>query len=388
MMNALVKTFDAASVDGWAARISSCWQQSVQGIFDAGTLIAEAKSSLPHGDFLVLTQSKLPFTARTAQRLMAIAADERLSKATHVSHLPASWGTLYEMTRLDDEQFKAKIADGTIRPDVERNEITSLIGTRTAETRRSLARELSDCAALQPTGRLFPVFYADPAYRRKAGIGDRAYENHYDTMTWEEILAMPVAARLLPDAWGFVWIPRAHLLALVEIEIDTPLGRCRMKVPLAWAIQIKWGFDHYSTCAVWTKTDEEFPDDHGLGLIFFDQDELLLVFKRGRGLPKPDSGVKFGSNHRARSGRHSEKPAFYRDMINAMTGGLPVLELFAREDAEHVLPPNFYTWGNQSKGTAELPPHDPDTGEIIESPSPDQLDIPKFLRREDAEAHP
>lgn len=292
------------------------------------------------------------------------------------------------MTRLDDEQFKAKIADGTIRPDVERNEITSLIGTRTAETRRSLARELSDCAALQPTGRLFPVFYADPAYRRKAGIGDRAYENHYDTMTWEEILAMPVAARLLPDAWGFVWIPRAHLLALVEIEIDTPLGRCRMKVPLAWAIQIKWGFDHYSTCAVWTKTDEEFPDDHGLGLIFFDQDELLLVFKRGRGLPKPDSGVKFGSNHRARSGRHSEKPAFYRDMINAMTGGLPVLELFAREDAEHVLPPNFYTWGNQSKGTAELPPHDPDTGEIIESPSPDQLDIPKFLRREDAEAHP
>ena len=75
-------------------------------------------------------------------------------------------------------------------------------------------------------------------------------------------------------------------------------------------------------------------------------------------------------------------------MINAMTGGLPVLELFAREDAEHVLPPNFYTWGNQSKGTAELPPHDPDTGEIIESPSPDQLDIPKFLRREDAEAHP
>jgi hypothetical protein len=40
-------------------------------------------------------------------------------------------------------------------------------------------------------------------------------------------------------------------------------------------------------------------------------------------------------------------------MINAMTGNLPALELFAREDDEHVLPPNFYTWGNQSKNSAE-----------------------------------
>jgi N6-adenosine-specific RNA methylase IME4 len=230
------------------------------------------------------------------------------------------------------------------------------IATRNAQSRRQLARELSDCAALQPTGRKFPVLYADPAWRRKAGIGNRAYENTFPTMDWQQILAMPVASRLLPDAWGFVWIPRAHLLALVETEIDTPLGCCRMKVPLAWAIQLKWGFDSYSTCAVWTKTDDEFPDDQGTGLIFFDQDELLLVFKKGRGLPKPDSAVKFGSNHRERSersGKLAAKPTFYRGMINAMTGNLPVLELFAREDDEHVLPSNFFTWGNQSNNTAE-----------------------------------
>ena len=99
-MNALAIAFDAASVDGWASRIASCWQQSVQGIFDTGTLIAEAKAALPHGEFLVLTQSKLPFTARTAQRLMAIAADERLSNATHVSRLPARLVTLFYITPL------------------------------------------------------------------------------------------------------------------------------------------------------------------------------------------------------------------------------------------------------------------------------------------------
>jgi N6-adenosine-specific RNA methylase IME4 len=287
-----------------------------------------------------------------------------------VSHLPASWGTLYEMTRLNDEQFKAKVADGTIRPDVERNEITSLIGARNATSRRSLAQQLSNATSLKPSGRKFPVVYADPAWSRKAGIGDRAYENTYLTMSWDDILAMPVAQRMLPDAWLYLWIPRAHLLALHPTEIDTPLGRCKIKLPLAWAVAQAWGFDAYSTCFIWTKTDEEMPDDHGLGLIAWDQDEVLCLFKRGNGLPKPDSGKKHGSNHRERAAGHSAKPTYYRDMINDMTGGVPVLELFAREDEQHVLPTNFFTWGNQSKGTADRcaddgSPTDQETGEII-----------------------
>jgi N6-adenosine-specific RNA methylase IME4 len=226
---------------------------------------------------------------------------------------------------------------------------------RNAASRRQLAQELSDCAALQPTGRLFPLVYGDPAWRRKAGIGNRAYENHYDTMTWDEIIAMPVVERLLPDAWIFLWIPRAHLLALHPVEIETPLGKVTVKLPLAWAVARAWGADDYSTCHIWHKTDEWDDTDHGTGLIFWDQDEVLCLFKRGRGLPMPDGATKFASSYREDAAGHSAKPTFYRTMINAMTGGLPVLELFAREDDEHVLPPNFYTWGNQSNGTADEP---------------------------------
>lgn len=300
--------------------------------------------------------------------LMAIAADVRLSNPKHVSLLPASWGTMYELTKLDDETFATKIKDGTIRSDMERRDVQEVLSRRNTESRRQLAQDLSEAsAALSPTGRQFPVVYADPAWRRKAGIGNRAYENSYSTMAWDDIVAMPVAHRVLADAWLFLWIPRAHLLALHPIEIETALGRTEVKLPLAWAVAQSWGFDAYSTCFVWTKTDEDYPDDSGTGLIAWDQDELLLMFKRGRGLPKPDSDKKYGSNHRERAGRHSAKPAFYRDMINDMTGGLPVLELFAREDADHVLPPNFFTWGNQSNNTAEIAcdePFDPSTGEI------------------------
>lgn len=236
---------------------------------------------------------------------------------------------------------------------------------RYREGARTLATALSDSSALQPRGRKFSVVYADPAWRRKAGFGDRAYENHYGTMSWDKIIAMPIKDRLLPDAWGFLWIPRPHLLALHPVEIDTPIGRTTVKMPLAWAVAQAWGFDSYSTCFVWTKTDDDHPDEHGSGLIVWDQDELLLLFKRGRGLPMPSGAEKVGSNHRERAAGHSAKPTHYRDMINAMTGGVQVLELFAREDDEHVLPPNFFTWGNQSKNTAEVV--DPETGEILDT---------------------
>jgi hypothetical protein len=48
----------------------------------------------------------LPFSERTAQRLMSIASDPRLSNPTHVSVLPNSWGTLYELTKLTDEALQ------------------------------------------------------------------------------------------------------------------------------------------------------------------------------------------------------------------------------------------------------------------------------------------
>jgi hypothetical protein len=112
-----------APASAWATRISACWQASVKAILEVGRLLAEAKDALPHGAFGKMIDTDLPFTARTAQMLMAIGSDPRITNPKHVSHLPASWGTLYEITKLDDTAFEAKIADGTIRPDMMRREL-------------------------------------------------------------------------------------------------------------------------------------------------------------------------------------------------------------------------------------------------------------------------
>lgn len=256
------------------------------------------------------------------------------------------------------ELHRAEVLEGNNKVSVDLMRTSAEADGR--ERRRNLAQVLSDASVELPSGRKYPCVYIDPPWHRNAGISDRSYENHYSTMTWSQICALKVADLLLPDAWVFIWIPRAHLLALHEIETEVTVAitgevvLAKVEMPLAWAVAKSFGVDAYSTCYVWTKTDAENPDAKGAGLLVRDQDELLLQFKRGQGLPKPAGDEKFGSNHRERPREHSRKPEFYRQMISTMTGGLPVLEMFARVDAEHPLPAGWDAWGNQ----AQLAPSD------------------------------
>lgn len=119
--------------EAWALRISKRWQASIDAIIQTGRLLLEAKEALPHGAFGNMIQSDLPFGARTAQMLMAIATDKRLSNPKHVSHLPASWGTLHALTQLSDEEFDRGVQEQIIRPDMERKEVEILRPTPSRE---------------------------------------------------------------------------------------------------------------------------------------------------------------------------------------------------------------------------------------------------------------
>ena len=59
-----------------------------------------------------MVDADLPFGDRTAQMLMRVANDSRLSNPKHVSLLPNSWMTLYEITKLDDATFDGALAAG------------------------------------------------------------------------------------------------------------------------------------------------------------------------------------------------------------------------------------------------------------------------------------
>jgi hypothetical protein len=118
----------------WAARIRQRWCDGVASIIECGKLLTAAKEALPHGEFGKMIESDLPFGPSTAQRLMAIGADRRITNPAHVQHLPPHWGTLYELTKLTDDEFEKAVEAKAIHPELERkaliNGARSLMGSR------------------------------------------------------------------------------------------------------------------------------------------------------------------------------------------------------------------------------------------------------------------
>ena len=108
-------------------RITACQRKSVNSIIECGRLLIAAKDELEHGEFLRMIENNLPFRRSTAQALMKIASDGRITKNQPAGCLPAHWSTLVKLTQLPDAAFEARIADGTIHPGLERRPAVEMI---------------------------------------------------------------------------------------------------------------------------------------------------------------------------------------------------------------------------------------------------------------------
>jgi hypothetical protein len=131
-------------VDDWAEQITASWQKpKIEGIIRTGKLLLASKKALDRGTFISMIRSDeaLPFNERTAQRLMKIAEHPVLTNATHVSYLPTSWGTLYELSKGKPKLLEARIQDGTITPRLERSEVArKVFGKRPKPAQHTLDR--------------------------------------------------------------------------------------------------------------------------------------------------------------------------------------------------------------------------------------------------------
>ena len=112
-------------IENWASRINTEWRKSVCGILETGRLIKEALTEISHGEKEEF-YSQLDFGEATAQRLMKVAGDNRLTNPAHVQLLPNSWGTLYEITKLSNDAWKYGIQKQIIQPDMQRKDVMAL----------------------------------------------------------------------------------------------------------------------------------------------------------------------------------------------------------------------------------------------------------------------
>jgi len=124
----------------WCEEIGESWQQQLTSILRTGKLLHEAKAAVKHGDWVSMLRYGLPFKERTAQRLMKIARDSRLTNPAHGPFLPPSWRTLYELTRLTDDQFQLALTKGAIHPEMDRADALFISKLRLPGTGKSNAR--------------------------------------------------------------------------------------------------------------------------------------------------------------------------------------------------------------------------------------------------------
>ena len=188
------------------------------------------------------------------------------------------------------------------------------------EERIEKIAEISKGNAELDTSTRYPVIYADPPWRYEnppMGGTNRSIENHYPTMTLEEICAMPVADLATDDSMLYLWATAPKLKECMEV-IEA------------------WGFE-YRTNMVWDK------QKIGMGYHARNQHEILLIAKRGK-IPPPEAGKQPSSLISAPRGKHSEKPVEFYEIIEAAYPTLPKIELFCRSPRA-----GWAVWGNQSE---------------------------------------
>ena len=141
-------------------------------------------------------------------------------------------------------------------------------------------------------------------------------QKHYPPMETVDICALPVADLAQNDCVLFLWATAP-------------------KLPEALKVIESWGFQ-YKTCIVWDKVK------HNFGFYFSVRHELLLIADKGKSTPNKTSELHDSVISIERSDKHSEKPEYFRQLIEKMYEGEKI-ELFARKKSE-----NWDVWGNQA----------------------------------------
>jgi len=106
----------------------------VEDAIQLGRMLIEAKGTLPHGKSTEMVAHKLTFGPRTAQMLMAIAADERFQNPNHASLFQtATWRPSMNCTKLPDAVLEKARKMGKIYPGMTRREAMMLSDVSSTE---------------------------------------------------------------------------------------------------------------------------------------------------------------------------------------------------------------------------------------------------------------
>lgn len=241
----------------------------------------------------------------------------RLHKSQHTD--PDSNGTYEEILRTGGFHYGDELEKWCDFKTAGVGEINEALRSLAKHHKIEALRFKRESAPPLPEGK-YNLILSDPPWRYEhVKTESRAIENHYPTMTLEDICALPVAELADDDAVLFLWATSPKLAEAMQV-IEA------------------WGFE-YRTCMVWVK------DKIGMGHYARQRHELLLIARRGSpGVPLPadreDSVIE------APRGQHSEKPLAAYEAIERMYPFATKVEIFARNTRD-----GWSSWGNEVDAT-------------------------------------
>ncbi len=171
---------------------------------------------------------------------------------------------------------------------------------------------ITDLAAAVALNRKYGTIYADPPWQYGNQATRAATDNHYPTMTIEQLCALPVAQLAADCCHLHLWTTNAFLFECPRL-LEA------------------WGFT-YQGVFVWCK------NQIGIGNCWRVSHEFLLLAIKGE--PRRFAAHDLPSWWASDRGEHSAKPEAVRGMIERASPG-PRLELFARNKSE-----GWDVWGN------------------------------------------
>jgi N6-adenosine-specific RNA methylase IME4 len=174
---------------------------------------------------------------------------------------------------------------------------------------------VDDLYSLIDSAKKFGCIYADPPWSYDNQATRASTDNHYETMSVDEIAALPIAELAADAAHLHLWTTNAFLF---ESE----------KIITAWGFKFRATF-------TWIKPDM------GIGNYWRNAHEIMLTAVRGDATRFDDHSLL--SWLQCARGEHSAKPEEVRHRLMRASRG-PYLELFARRQE----PVSGWTfWGNQ-----------------------------------------
>ena len=183
-------------------------------------------------------------------------------------------------------------------------------------------------------GKKYNTIYADPPWQFQNRTGKVAPEHkrltRYETMTLDDIKALPVPEITGDKAHLYLWVPNALLPHGLEV-LDA------------------WGFEYKSTF-IWEKIRKDGqPDGRGVGFYFRNVTEPILFGIKKKSSPNRTLAPARSQVNilRTMKREHSRKPDEMIPIIEACSQG-PRIELFARGVRD-----GWDMWGNQADESYE-----------------------------------